>query len=687
MMRGCQVPSSASAHQDQLHASSQPRPRFFATHSVARAAAMWAAPASTVGSRAISPRACVAVTRPSTRGARRHLPSHRGRVPAPPHASPANKDFDSLPQPSWESLIEEKISREMNQRSDVRDDMYGWIPEKERVLVVGVGGQRGDERENQYGMEDSLAELAELAQSAGLEVVATLTQRMKHPHSGTYVGKGKMRELRRLCGLPDRTANDDDDDAFPDAFTDAFTDAAGEDVEFDDESIGHAADLDDVDSTDEWWGDEWTDEDERALNEEERRRRERLLRAAAASEDPTVDTVIFDTELTPRQNRNIEQYLDGKVRVCDRTMLILDIFSQRARTAEGQLQVEMAQLEYQLPRLSRMWTHLERQAGGGGAGGQVKGMGEKQIEIDKRLLRDRIQFLKKKLDKVKTHRSLYRDRRKETPVPVVSLVGYTNAGKSSLLNALTSADVYAQDQLFATLDPTTRRFPLPNGKDILVTDTVGFIQNLPTELVAAFRATLEEIVDSTMLVHVVDVSSPLAGAQVAAVDTVLAELGASDIPRVTVWNKSDVSIASGVNPESLAEEASAAGAVAVSAATGFGIDSLVHALQDKLVQVALVRVEIDVPYDSGGVIGEVRKAGVVEIEAYWQGGARVVAHVPPPTARRLAHLAVTDSSPSLEDLEDLRVEEAAEEEGETRWSREDEEAFLAMMLEEEEASA
>ncbi len=666
---------------------------------------MWAAPASTGGSRAISPRACAAVTRPSTRGARRHLPSHRGRVPAPPHASRANKDFDSLPQPSWGSLIEEKISREMNQRSDVRDDMYGWIPEKERVLVVGVGGQRGDERENQYGMEDSLAELAELAQSAGLEVVATLTQRMKHPHSGTYVGKGKLRELRRLCGLPDRTANDDDDDAFPDAFTDAFiTDAAGEDVEFDDESIGHAADLDDVDYTDEWWGDEWTDEDERALNEEERRRRERLLRAAAASEDPTVDTVIFDAELTPRQNRNIEQYLDGKVRVCDRTMLILDIFSQRARTAEGQLQVEMAQLEYQLPRLSRMWTHLERQAGGGGAGGQVKGMGEKQIEIDKRLLRDRIQFLKKKLDKVKTHRSLYRDRRKETPVPVVSLVGYTNAGKSSLLNALTSADVYAQDQLFATLDPTTRRFPLPNGKDVLVTDTVGFIQNLPTELVAAFRATLEEIVDSTMLVHVVDVSSPLAGAQVAAVDTVLAELGASDIPRVTAWNKSDVSIASGVNPEALAEEASAAGAVAVSAATGFGIDSLVHALQDTLVRVALVRVEIDVPYDSGGVIGEVRKAGVVESEEYWQGGARVVAHVPPPTARRLARLAVTDSSPRLEDLEDLhvavtdssprlehlehlRAEEAAEEEGEARWSREDEEAFLAMMLEEEEASA
>ena len=290
---------------------------------------------------------------------------------------------------------------------------------------------------------------------------------------------------------------------------------------------------------DDSWGEEWTDEDERALDDEEAERRKRLLAVANKSTEPTVDTVIFDTELTPRQNRNIEQFLDGKVQVCDRTMLILDIFSQRARTAEGQLQVEMAQLEYQLPRLSRMWTHLERQTGGGGAGGQVKGMGEKQIEIDKRLLRDRIQFLKKKVDKVKTHRSLYRERRKETPVPVISLVGYTNAGKSSLLNVLTAAEVYAESQLFATLDPTTRRFPLPNGKEVLVTDTVGFIQNLPTELVAAFRATLEEIVDSTMLIHVVDISSPLAGAQVAAVESVLKDLGASDIPRVTVWNKAD----------------------------------------------------------------------------------------------------------------------------------------------------
>jgi GTP-binding protein HflX len=308
-------------------------------------------------------------------------------------------------------------------------------------------------------------------------------------------------------------------------------------------------------------------------------------------------------------------------------------------------------------------------------------MGEKQIEIDTRLLRDRIQFLKKKVDKVKTHRSLYRERRKETPVPVISLVGYTNAGKSSLLNVLTAAEVYAENQLFATLDPTTRRFPLPNGKEVLVTDTVGFIQNLPTELVAAFRATLEEIVDSTMLIHVVDISSPLAGAQVAAVESVLKDLGASDIPRVTVWNKADAR--PGVDDLNiLASEAEAAGAVATSALTGFGIEDLVQTLQETLVQVALVRIEIDVPYDSGSIIGEVRRSGVVESEVYGQEGTRVVAHVPPPTARRLAHLAVKgDSRTSMETLDVGVVQEKEE------WSREDEEAFLALTLEEEETTS
>ena len=305
--------------------------------------------------------------------------------------------------------------------------------------------------------------------------------------------------------------------------------------------------------------------------------------------------------------------------MCDRTMLILDIFSQRARTAEGQLQVEMAQLEYQLPRLSRMWTHLERQAGGGGAGGQVKGMGEKQIEIDKRLLRDRIQFLKKKLDKVKTHRSLYRDRRKETPVPVVSLVGYTNAGKSSLLNALTAADVYAEDQLFATLDPTTRRFPLPNGKDVLVTDTVGFIQNLPTELVAAFPSHFgrdRRLHDARARRGRILAPQRRAGGGGGCRPRGVGRErhppghGVEQVGRVDRGRRRSGRVGGG---------GERGGAVATSALTGFGIDSLVHALQDTLVRVALVRVEIDVPYDSGGVIGEVRKAGVVESETYWQG--------------------------------------------------------------------
>ena len=591
-----------------------------------------------------------------------------------------NGDFDALPQPSWESLIEEKISREVNQRSDgVRDDMYGWIPEKERVLIVGVGGQRGDERENTYGMEASLAELAELAQSAGLEVVATLTQRMKHPHSGTYVGKGKMRELRRLCGLPDAQASDEDDfivNEIEDGYPDDDDAAYGSN-----ESLIDSLEYVTAEDPDDSWGEEWTDEDERALDDEEAERRKRLLAVANKSTEPTVDTVIFDTELTPRQNRNIEQFLDGKVQVCDRTMLILDIFSQRARTAEGQLQVEMAQLEYQLPRLSRMWTHLERQTGGGGAGGQVKGMGEKQIEIDKRLLRDRIQFLKKKVDKVKTHRSLYRERRKETPVPVISLVGYTNAGKSSLLNVLTAAEVYAENQLFATLDPTTRRFPLPNGKEVLVTDTVGFIQNLPTELVAAFRATLEEIVDSTMLIHVVDISSPLAGAQVAAVESVLKDLGASDIPRITVWNKADAR--PGVDDLNiLATKPKPPAPSPPRRSQGSASRTWYRRCRRRWCRWRWFESRSTCRTTVGASSARCAESGVVESEVYGQDGTRVVAHVPPPTARRLAHLAVKgDSRSSMETLDVGVVQEKEE------WSREDEEAFLALTLEEEETTS
>src|SRR6185437_14051844 len=255
---------------------------------------------------------------------------------------------------------------------------------------------------------------------------------------------------------------------------------------------------------------------------------------AALARYHNCDAVIFDLELTPGQHRNLERELETQV--LDRTALILIIFGQRARTREGRLQVELAQIEYDLPRLARQWSHLSRQKGSV----QQRGEGEKQIEVDRRLLRRQKSHIEEELEHVRTHRQLHRAKRKNTGAPVVALVGYTNAGKSTLLNRLAGAKGLSEDKLFATLDPMTRRVRLNGGQEILLTDTVGFVQRLPTTLVAAFRATLEEVAEADLLVHVVDAASPSMQRQVEAVEQVLEEIGAGGRPIIIALNKTDL---------------------------------------------------------------------------------------------------------------------------------------------------
>ena len=334
-----------------------------------------------------------------------------------------------------------------------------------------------------------------------------------------------------------------------------------------------------------------------------------------------VDTVIFDDELSPAQSRNLETVFNCKV--LDRTSLILDIFAQRARTREGKLQIELAQLQHLLPRLTRFWGHLSRQKGGIGMRG---GEGEMQLETDRRRVQDRIARLTRELETVRRQRATQRQARQRNHWALASIVGYTNAGKSTLLNSLTGAGVLAEDKLFATLDPTTRRLRLPTNQNVLLTDTVGFIRKLPHGLVEAFKATLEEVVQADLLLHVVDASHPQAREQVEAVDAVLKEIGAEGKPTVMVFNKIDRLNGSQSTLSGLLERYP--NGVAISATTGDGVPALLAELGSQLRPIRDF-LELAVPHDQAGIIARLHEVGQV-IERNYEGDtARFKARIPP----------------------------------------------------------
>jgi len=414
---------------------------------------------------------------------------------------------------------------------------------RERAFLVGVEifGEEG-----LLSLDDSLDELALLAETAGLEVVGELTQKLSRPNAKTFIGSGKVGEL------------------------------------------------------------------------------------IALAEDTLAQVVVFDDELSPRHQRELEKLLGENIRLLDRTSLILDIFAQHAKTSEGMLQVELAQYEYYLPRLTRAWTHLARQAGGGGGrsgsvgGVGLRGPGETQLEVDRRVIRKRISHLKEELEKVRAHRSRHRDKRKKSRLPIVALVGYTNAGKSTLLNQLAQSDVYVADQLFATLDPTTRRVELPGGYQSLFTDTVGFIQKLPTTLVAAFRATLEEIAEADLLLHVVDISHPNALNHFEAVEETLAEIDAKHIPVITALNKIDLLKDQATAQETLVHYPRA---IAVSAKEKIGIAELKTLLQKSLYE-TYTPILVRLPYQQGNLISIFHEAGQIERIEHERGGVLIQGRLP-----------------------------------------------------------
>ncbi|MBI5825485.1 MAG: GTPase HflX [Chloroflexi bacterium] len=448
-------------------------------------------------------------------------------------------------------------------------------PPRERAFLVGADIHG---RKQILTLEDSLAELALLADTAGVDVVGELTQKLHAPNLSTYIGPGKVEELKALA------------------------------------------------------------------------------------EETLSEVVIFDDELSPRHQRELEKALGINIRVIDRTALILDIFAQHAHTKEGMLQVELAQYEYNLPRLTRAWTHLERQAGGGGGragstgGVGLRGPGETQLEVDRRSIRTRISHIKRELEKVEAHRLRYRAQRKRSRIPTVALVGYTNAGKSTLLNRLAKAEVYVADQLFATLDPTTRRVQLPGDELALVTDTVGFIQKLPTSLIAAFHATLEEISEADLLLHVVDISHPNALGQFQAVQETLDEIDASHIPMITALNKADLL----KNPENAREVLKEfPKSISISAMTGTGLPDLLHLMREELFE-SYSPIHVRLPYKQGALISLFHELGQVERVEHERGGVVMHGRIP---GRLLAqfsswHAQATQADNGNQVIEENDLEEA-----------------------------
>jgi len=419
--------------------------------------------------------------------------------------------------------------------------------EAENAYLVGVGIKS---HRPLLGLQDSLDELALLADTAGLHVVGRTTQTLEHIDPATFVGSGKVEEIK-----------------------------------------------------------------------------EALTMTGAK-------TVIFDDELSPRHQRELEKVFGEEVKVLDRSALILDIFAQHARTHEGSLQVELAQYEYRLPRLTRQWTHLARQGGGasgrGGTGGVgLRGPGETQLEVDRREIGRKITRLKHELEDVRLHRSRHRAAREKTGIPLVTLVGYTNAGKSTLLHALTGADVFIADQLFATLDPTTRRVSLPSGREILLTDTVGFIQKLPTTLVAAFRATLEEISQADLLLQVADVNQLNVHEQIETVEETLAEIDVPPIPRILVWNKIDKF--HGEMPE--LDDVSYSDEVAVSALKGTGLKHLLEVIEE-ILSASLVHAKLLIPHDKGALVSQLHSLASIETQQHTEDGVILTLQLPPAVYER-----------------------------------------------------